>query len=194
VVDINEKINLIISKMFIPIFKGKVKRKIVNIVSAILVVFIFFLIVSNNYFYAGILNIISLIFVTISVNISNSKKSIVISTVLALLKYILMTLALLTVVLNLELHKIALFFIIYILLIGSISFISREYLISKFENNREDQLNPTALVDILLTICLILSIIVFLQNSVIIIFIILSAVLNTYLLVSNIINYIKNKD
>ena len=131
-IDINEKINLALSKTFTTIFRGKISTKYLNIATLLLSAVVFITVVWGEFTTASIFLVLAMISSTVAIKLSNTQEQFVVSIVSNLIKYIFIVLGTLTVVLNLELHKIALFFVIYLFLIGSISFVSREYLKALF--------------------------------------------------------------
>ncbi len=186
-IEINEKINGLITKSISPIFSNRVDNKILSLISIIVSIVTFFLIVSKLYVYASIFVIVSIILSVVNIDQSKNNKEFVLTLVSNLCKFIIFTLAVLTVILNLELHKIALFFIIYLLFIGTVSFVSKEYIKSLFNKKQIKKTSPSVLLDIILAICLMLAIMPFLNNSVIVFYILVSSILNTYLLVSDVL-------
>ena len=193
-IDINEKINLALSKTFTSVFSGKVSTKTLNITTLILSVVVFITIIWGEFVFSSIFLLLSMITSTIAIKLSNDEEQFMLSSVSNLIKYIFIVLGTLTVVLNLELHQIALYLIIYLFIIGSISFISKEYLKALFTRGEIEKINPSCLLDSILITLLFISFIPFINKSVIIIYIIVSSILNSYFLVSYLTSFIKKKE
>ncbi len=194
-IDINDKINKIISDATPLFIKTKLNSRVLNIATLVSSVFIFLFIISGEYLIAGSFSLFSLFTSILSISVSKIDSEYLESTVVNLIKFLVISLSLLTVILNIELHKIPQFLFIYLIFVSSLSFVSRLYIIA-FVSNNDEKSSPSALIDSVLAISLLLSIMPFLHNSVVIIYIIFSSVICNYYIVSDVVNIrkkIKNK-